>query len=252
MTSENLNAQMQQALRQWFESVPGEMLLDAEQEQLRRVLPKMFGYYALQLGSHWPVDALMTSMITCKCVIGLKNYNEKCIIIKGLVDDLPVKSDSVDLLILPHVLEFAHDPHQILREADRVLIPEGHIIIFGFNPLSLWGAWRMLGRLRQKLPWTGQFISLTRIKDWLALLGFEIREKTVFFQRPPIKREGAIRKLQCLEQYGQYWLPTLGAVYMVVAEKKEIRLTPIKPRWRSRRPLVSRPPVVEGLERVTR
>ena len=86
---------------------------------------------------------------------------------------LPFAENGVDLIVLPHVLEFTDEPHQLLREVHRVIRPEGHLIIAGFNPFSLFGAKRYFGR-EQTMPWTGNFIALYRLKDWLSLLGFEV------------------------------------------------------------------------------
>ena len=61
--------------------------------------------------------------------------------------DLPFEAQSVDLIVMPHTLEFTSDPHRLLREAERVLMPEGQLIILGFNSLSLWGARQSLGKM---------------------------------------------------------------------------------------------------------
>ena len=102
---------------------------------------------------------------------------------------LPVASQTLDLLLLPHVLEFSAHPHQILREAERVLMPEGSLIISGFNPYSLWGLWRMLPYNDREYPWCGRFISLSRIKDWLALLGLEVVGGRMCCYEPPFRQE---------------------------------------------------------------
>lgn len=88
------------------------------------------------------------------------------------IDRLPFASESIDLIILPHAFEFAENPHMILREVDRVLIPEGQVIISGFNPASLWGLRQSIGKLTGAyfLPSYAEFIGLPRLKDWLKLL----------------------------------------------------------------------------------
>jgi ubiquinone/menaquinone biosynthesis C-methylase UbiE len=87
---------------------------------------------------------------------------------------LPFAAHSIDLVVMPHVLEFRADPHQILREVERVLIPEGEVLITGFNPISIWGLRRALPNCPGHFPWNGHYLSVRRLKDWLQLLGFEV------------------------------------------------------------------------------
>jgi SAM-dependent methyltransferase len=151
---------------------------------------------------------------------------------------LPILTDSVDVVVLAHTLEFEQDPHQVLREADRVLVPEGHVVILGFNPWSPWGLWHVLVSRWSRPPWSGQFRSLWRIKDWLALLGFDTTVSRGFFFRPPLRHDGVMHRLKVMEKLGQRFWPFAGAVYIIVAKKRVMRPTPIRPRWRPGRSLV--------------
>jgi SAM-dependent methyltransferase len=155
----------------------------------------------------------------------------------GCATDLPIATDSLDVVLLPHVLEFADDPHQVLREIDRVLMPEGHVVIFGFNPYSMWGLRRMLTGWRKQPPWCGHFFSQYRIRDWLALLGFEAVQSRHYFFRPPVQHHATMEHLQFVEGLGHYW-PVLGGAYLVVARKRVTTLTPIRPRWKPKGRLV--------------
>src|SRR5205823_3662158 len=89
-------------------------------------------------------------------------------------DKLSIANDSVDVVYLAHCLERIANPHEVLREVFRILLPEGHVIITGINPWSFWGFTRFLLRYIYPLPWDGHFISVMRLSDWLTLLGFEI------------------------------------------------------------------------------
>jgi SAM-dependent methyltransferase len=144
-------------------------------------------------------------------------------LIEGDSTDLPFASESLDLIVLPHVLEFAADPHQILREVDRVLRPEGRLIISGFNPASLWGARQYLSRLvgTPYLPRDGQFISLIRIKDWLELLNFSLDRGHFGCYKFPLQGESAMGKMNFLEKMGNRWWPIFGAVFLVSAIKRQ-------------------------------
>jgi SAM-dependent methyltransferase len=141
--------------------------------------------------------------------------------IEGESSELPFASESIDLIVLPHVLEFAADPHQILREVDRVLRPEGRLVISGFNPASLWGARQYISRLigTPYLPRDGQFISLIRIKDWLQLLNFSLDRGHFGCYKLPLQGQG-ISRMDFLEPMGNRWWPIFGAIFIVSAIKR--------------------------------
>lgn len=232
--------EIRQQLRHWYTRFVGRTLLDMEREQLAGVLSTVFGYHAIQVGCLLGDDLLALSRIPHRVVLDPDPTERLCTQVYAYPDALPVLTDSVDLVILPHTLEFERMPHEILREADRVLIPEGHVVILGFNPWSFWGLWRLFARLRRgpKPPWCGHFLSLTRTKDWLALLGFDVIHCSQFFYRPPFQNESIMRRLQFLEKMGGRFWSSFGGAYLLVARKRVVTLTPIKPRWRPRRAVV--------------
>ena len=154
-------------------------------------------------------------------------------------EQLPYQSDSIDAFVLPHALEVAKDPHQVLREIDRCLVPEGHLVILGFNPYGWWGLRRVLARKPRTGPWALRFIGLPRLKDWLSLLGFDTVHTRYLFPHPPWSyglggdRRGILERL-----HRGHW-PLLAASYLLVAKKRVATLTPIKPRWRPRRAVLA-------------
>ena len=154
-------------------------------------------------------------------------------------DSLPLATDSLDVVVLPHVLEFEKSPHQILRETERILIGEGHVVILGFNPWSLWGLWRMLLAWRDEPPWCGHFLSLSRLKDWLTLLDFEIEQIEHFYFRPPVRNKSIMKHLEFMEKLGRYAWSFLGGAYILVAKNRVIPLTPIKMSWQARRQMIT-------------
>src|SRR5882672_5382345 len=137
-------------------------------------------------------------------------------------EELPFAANSIDLVVLPHILEFAEEPHQVLREVDRVLVPEGQVVITGFNPASLWGLRQSLTRLgaRPFLPRSGHFIALPRIKDWLQLLSFEVNRGRFGCYTPWARSEAWLRRWSALGKAGDGWWPLLGSIYMVTAVKR--------------------------------
>ncbi len=234
--------QIRQELRSWYTRYVGRTLRKLERRALVPVLKTLFGYHAIQVGTLLGDDLLSTSRITHRLVMDPDKNGHKNLATYAYPDALPVTSDSIDLIVLPHTLEFERAPHEILREVDRVLIPEGHVVIMGFNPWSLWGATSFILRRRKENtpPWCGHFLTLTRLKDWLALLGFEVIEVKMMFYRPPVQQQGIMRRLRFVEKIGARFFPNFGGVYMLVAQKRVTTLTPIKPRWRPRRSLVGK------------
>ncbi|MHB1951860.1 MAG: SAM-dependent methyltransferase, partial [Acidiferrobacteraceae bacterium] len=126
------------------------------------------------------------------------------------------------------------DPHQVLRETHRVLVPEGHAVILGFNPLSLWGVQRIFSRGRG-VPWSAQFIRLMRIRDWLALLDFEWVGGRMMYYRPLLRSEAVMDRLHFLEAMGDRWWPLAAAVYLIVAKKRVAGMTALRPVWKTPR-----------------
>ncbi|NOY61935.1 MAG: class I SAM-dependent methyltransferase [Gammaproteobacteria bacterium] len=228
-------------MRQWYQaSHLGSLLLELETELLNDLLPTLFGYNLVQIGCLVDQNLLHSSQIPLHIVTiadAEPDLNTPDLV--ACPGALPIASDSVDLVVLHHTLEFAQDPHQVLREVDRILIAEGHVVILGFNPLSVWGLWRLLFRRGDKPPWCANFRDILRIKDWLALMGFDISAQHYYAYRPPIHHQSLTKKLQFIERLGERFVPRLGGAYALVAKKRECTLTPIKPRWWPRRAFVS-------------
>jgi SAM-dependent methyltransferase len=224
----------------WLKHSYGRLLESAVRVELARILPNLFGYHLLQLGAWDGENLLEGSRIQHRVIVGAcTDADTSCRDLVADIDTLPIATDSVDVVLLPHALEFNDSPHDVLREVERVLVPEGHVVIVVFNPLSLWGLARLwLGR-RRRAPWNGRFFTATRVKDWLALLGFDVVLSQSIFFRPPLRHEPMLQRLQFLERLGARWWPLLGAVTVLVGRKRVATLTPIKPRWRPRRSLVA-------------
>lgn len=239
-------AEERHRLRAWYEGRLGQLLLECERRELDEVLANLFGYYLLQVGAVMDAYLLESSRIRHQLVVDSAWPAEPCRAWPGQVaslcgrpQQLPVQSDSVDVVLLAHTLEFAPSAHEVLREVERVLVAEGHVVILGFNPWSVWGMRRLLrGRRRWHAPWHGTFRGVYRIKDWLSLLGFDIVQVRPYFFRPPLQHETTMRRLEWLERLGRRWWPVLGGAYLIVAKKRVTTLTPIKPRWRPRRSLL--------------
>ncbi|ADJ27242.1 class I SAM-dependent methyltransferase [Nitrosococcus watsonii] len=222
-----------QAFCVWLGESLGRHLLKIEQAELEKVLPDLFGYHLVQLGSvRRGMDLLSSSCIWHRVVLEAEIWPEaQAPSLLSHVDALPFASATVDGIILPHVLEYEENPHQVLREVQRVLVPYGTLAILGFNPWSFWGFWRFILYRRGSMPWCGRFYSPTRIQDWLALLGFKTVELRYFLFRPPLRQPRLMRRLRFLELIGRRWCPFFAGGYLVVAKKQVVRLNPIDSLW---------------------
>ncbi|HEX7053536.1 MAG TPA: methyltransferase domain-containing protein [Burkholderiales bacterium] len=148
---------------------------------------------------------------------------------------LPLASQSVDLLALPHVLEFHANPHEVLREVERVLRPEGHVVISGFNTASLWRLRQLVPFMSHGAPWDAHFIGLLRLRDWLRVLGFELNGGKFGCYVPPFASKVWLERFAFMDKAGARWWPVLGGVYVVRAVKRVAGLRLVTPAWRRER-----------------
>jgi len=213
-------------LAEWLSTPLGLYLIQREQAYFDREVADIFGFNALQLGlpSH---DLLRNNRMPLR----LRAGRDDTLKLRADPDFLPIATQSIDLVLLPHILEFSAQPHQILREAERVLMPEGQLIISGFNPYSLWGMARYLPGFRDALPGQRKFISLLRIKDWLALLGFEVVAGRMCCYAPPIQRETLLQRFRFMEAAGDRWWALAGGVYFLRARKRVHSMRLLTPTW---------------------
>lgn len=225
----------------WYASPLGQALEQTELTAIRETLANLFGFHLLLVAPPWQGSPLSASRISNQLVMPCRRPLAKpsqCSLVGG-AQALPVCTDTLDLVILPHTLEFVAQPHEVLREVDRVLVPEGHVVILGFNPYGLWGLWRLLFGWRRRLPWTGRFISQTRLRDWLALLGFDILSCEPLFFRPPVRGRQMLHRLAFLDTLAERGWPLSGAAFVLLARKRVVGMTPLRPRWKPRRGLLA-------------
>ena len=226
------------SLASWFDTPPGRYAHAWEQARLDELTADIFGYNAVQIGmphfdtlaanrmpNRWVTDSRLASVEGARQVVLVHDFAE-----------LPFASQSLDLVVLPHVLEFATEPHQVLREVERVLIPEGQVIVCGFNPVSLWGIRQVGGRMTGAhfLPLHGEFISVPRLKDWLKLLNMEINRGHFGCYAPPCMTDKWLERFAFMEKAGNRWWPYLGALYIVQAIKRVKGMRLIGPAWEKR------------------
>jgi SAM-dependent methyltransferase len=209
----------------WFETTLGQRLLSNEQAIFDHAVGDVFGFYAVQVGAP-QINCLQQSRIPNIITANNTTGDVRC-----ESSYLPFAESSIDLLCMPHVLEFSDNPHQTLREAARVLVPEGYVVLTIFNPMSFWGLKKRMVKVKS-YPWQGQFFSLSRIKDWLALLGLEFVDAQFFSHELPINNEKWLKRFSFIEKAGSQWWPMMGGQYVIVAKKRVVNITLLKPKWK--------------------
>ncbi len=234
------------AVGPWLDTPTGSYVRKWQQAKLDMLTADIFGFNAMQIGLP-EINALQANRmphkwLTDTCLPAENNDGTRApIVVVHDFAELPFASQSLDLVVLPHVLEFAEEPHQVLREVERVLIPEGQLIICGFNPASLWGLRQITGRLGGEhfLPQHGEFISPPRLKDWLKLLNMEVSRGHFGCYAPPCRTEKWLNRFSFMERAGERWWPYLGAVYIVHAIKRIRGMRLIGPAW-TKKPVPAR------------
>ncbi len=225
-------------MHDWLATPPGQYLLACERAQMAQAVSNVFGFHALQLGLP-ELDALEANRMPHRW---LATQSEAEVGLSPRVAfatnffALPFAANSLDLVVMPHTLELTADPHGTLREVERVLMPEGRVVICGLNPVSLWGFrqqrahwYRHLGKASLFLPDEGEFIGYLRLRDWLRLLNLEILEGHFGCYRPALSTQHWLHRFNWMDKAGPRWWPILGSVYFLVAVKRVHSVTLISP-----------------------
>lgn len=228
-------------LSRWYATARGQVFAEKLQEALTPWLEGIFGYHAVQLGHLPPAISLLDASRINHQIVA--DYSDE-VQVFCLPEALPFAADSVDLLIVAHCFEYSSDPHAILREIERVLVPEGRIVIVGIDPWTLWGAWQMVKRSPYPLYTQG------RIRDWLEVLGFEYQRSQLLGMlnlRLPRSLAQSTKTAQLANVLGA----NIAGGYIMLAQKRLTTMTPVKPRW-EHRPRLSGGGLVEPAARASR
>lgn len=215
-------------MAQWFESCLGNLMLAAEQLELNQLLPTVFGYHLVQLGGiprYQYQNCIIRDhiFITEKPEAGFEGS-----VIQASLMELPLQEESVDLFVIPHVLEFSETPLKIINEVYNILIPGGKVIILGFNPSSLMGIAKFLRIKAHDFPWSNRFHSVSRIKNWLQNSGLNTLDHKSFCFVPPFSNPKWLTKFNFLETVGPLIWPFWGDIYILIAKKEAIPVNPLK------------------------
>jgi SAM-dependent methyltransferase len=226
------------SIASWLRSPLGQRVYALERKHAAEALSQVFGWQLLQIG-HWGDDdgLLAEARTQHKSVLSRSwrladGVNNGISQVQSRTDALGIASDSVDAVFLPHTLESEPDPHAVLREVERILMGDGHLIVLGFRPMSLWGVRHLLARDGFP-PGTARLLAERRVRDWLKLLGFEIVDAHRYlFTWPWGKSAPAAERF--FEVVGERAWPVFAGGYLLKARKRVYAMTPIRWRWRKR------------------
>jgi len=217
-------------INEWYASVSGQHLAQDIAQTLADNLMQCFGYYAVQIGcSNLAEGIVKKSRVRHQFVIDTHDADAL-----AQYEHLPIANDSVDLVVAAHCLSYCSHPHALLREIDRVLVPDAKLIIIEFNPFSLWGLRHGLQAWLEKMPWTGHLYSEKRLYDWLTILGFKKVKILRAHYDLPIQLKSQNTLTHWLSKATKRWLPSWSAVNILIYEKAITPMTPIKSMWQQK------------------
>lgn len=208
-----------QIIGQWYQQTPGRELLHIERNLLSRILSGATGRYLLHWANcdHYQLE----SILNFEQHIYLSMQQDFPLFIRAVQVDpyaLPFLSESIDVVLFPHLLEFIPDPFTLIRETYRILRPGGALIILNFNPVGFFGIGKLTHQHNQ-FPWNGKPTSALYLRCFLARLGLHVVQYKTDFFRPLLSNSKKLDQYSPLETIGQLCWPFLGAVYIMVARK---------------------------------
>ncbi|WP_422137949.1 hypothetical protein [Endozoicomonas sp. ALC020] len=221
-----------QALQGWMQSGAGEFVLETERCHIEHELKYIFGYHAVELSVSPTAALLSESQVSRNFQFHPLNSEPTSSL---LLDPYhwPIAPGSLDLVLLHHMVEVSDRPHRLLSEAGHTIIPGGKMMVVGFNPLSLCNIKRMILPGYRRLFSGVQFISPSRMKDWLTLLGFSVEKVIHGAYLFPSTHSAMGLKSELIEQRCRSWMLPFGSFYIIVATREVAGMTPIKPVWSS-------------------
>ncbi|MDX1336031.1 MAG: methyltransferase domain-containing protein, partial [Gammaproteobacteria bacterium] len=218
------------ALLNWYQLPPGAQIWPELEEQISNLLADSFGYYGVWLGpapAEFNPDQHSRVRHHFQMLSGLNKDS-----FLSDAEALPIQSESVDLVVLVHGLELSQDPHQLLREVDRILVPEGNLLIIHFDPVSWYGLARLALFWKKQIPWKLPFYTGFRVRDWMSLLGYDVLRSRGMAYRPPMNSYGLYERLGWFERFSKRFLPFMNGLSLIHARKRVMTLTPVRQRWR--------------------
>ncbi len=228
----------------WYQTLSGKSSLDELDCLCAETLSEIFGYYAIEMGvlsgkhnllKHSRITAGFSLLDSVSALANKTSFekNSSPSSVISTIEQLPIATDNIDLVIASHSLESSKDPHQVLREIDRVLVPEGHCILIGFNPNPVSRIGQFIKSRFKKDESLCKTRSVTHVKDWFSLLGFEVLDVNYMGMRPVVKNKKLFNTLGWLDRLDEFAGPILANIYVIHAKKQVVAMRPNKKVWRA-------------------
>jgi SAM-dependent methyltransferase len=228
----------------WYTQPRGSLLLELEREFIAKLLANIFGDHLLQVGGLSKMRLTAASSIKHRLYLSLAPGQSD---IQCTLEELPFRPASLDVIVVNHALEFCQNPAEVLNQLYISLVPNGQLILFGFNPWSLWGVCRFF-KSKTIFPWCGRFHSISKIKHCLQKAGFSMVACRTLCFRPAIADGKWLKRLLFLDMLGQILCPKKGAVYAMIVQKQVLGTTPLQAVWSKEKVPVT-PGIVEPAAR---
>ena len=217
----------------WFQGDLGQLVIEAESARLSDCFAHLFGFHVLLLGGGTQRvlmrEALITHQVTLSPLLPDESLNPW---IQCDWCELPIYNESIDVVLMPHTHELLGDTQALFKEVARVLVPNGHVLICGFNPHSFWGVWKYFLSGRGLIPWEHNFQSALKISESLKALDFSVIKQGKCWFKPPFKDLKRLDRFEFLERMGAKLFPWFGGVYYLQLQKQVKGVTPIKTRFK--------------------
>lgn len=222
----------------WYQTVTGKSALKRLDELSVDILSGIFGYHAIQIGVLSDRYNLLKSsrttndffIVSQKLIANNEVVRSTSGTIISTIEQLPIATDNIDLVVASHVLELSDDPHQVLREIDRILVPEGHCILIGFNPFSLSRIGQTLRSSFNRKQHNYKMRSVHRVRDWFSLLGFEVLDVHYMGMRLASKNQ---KTSKLSKRWEKFAAPLFGNIYMFHVKKQVVAMSPDKKIWKA-------------------
>ena len=208
----------------WYQTPRGKLLKELEADYIQKSITVSCQQTILQVGGlGWENEFIDCTLYKNYTIIDVKGLGcNEARKIQAKAHSLPLQSDSIDMIIIPHLLEFDTHRFQTMREIERVLKPEGLLLMLNFNPWSIWVRYQYLWDKKMADSWGGHFISRSRVLDWLKLLNFEVTVSSEF------NLDSVSSKYGKFIAHGRLFFSTAYAVKAIKRRYNIIPLTPVK------------------------
>lgn len=208
--------------QRYWQTSHGRRQWQAEKQCLHQLLARSGVQHALELGVAPPLLA----HDSIRHRIGWAPQRELAEHPSTLIcrpEALPLADESLELVVVHHLLEVAPQPTHMLREAARVTSDSGRLILIGWHPLGIAGPAR-LKRCHERFYQRSRWLTPGRLRDWLRFIDFNI-ERIDYCGFVPFENTP---DWLLMEHWGRRHNLPLGRAWIISAKRQMCRMIPLK------------------------